>query len=149
MFRHAQSAAVASHEGAPRGGAAGAGVRGPAVTTALRASVMTAIVLIGALVAAQTPFRVTYTVKARTAPAFLLEGRVSNETGREVVDVWVTAEALNASGKVLATGIAFVGPSIGRGSSAGFLAKVPFVEGAESFRIAVTSFRPGSEVQSP
>ena len=149
MFRHAPSATRAGHEDAARNGVPGAGVRGRAVTIALRVLVMTAIVLVGVPGAAQTPFRITYTVKERTAPAFLLEGRVFNDTGREAVDVWVTAQAVSASGKVLATGIAFVGPMIGKGASAGFLAKVPFVEGAESFRIAVTSFRSGGEVQSP
>ena len=110
---------------------------------------MVAVVLIGAPVAAQAPFRITTTVKSRTAPAFLLDGRIVNESGRDVVDVWVTAEALSASGKVLATGITFVRSRIGKGDTAAFLAKVPFVEGAENFRVSVTSYRLGGDFQSP
>jgi hypothetical protein len=122
---------------------------GWSVTTALRACLVIAVVLIGSPGIAQGPFRVTYTVKSRAAPAFVLDGRVVNDSGREVVDVWVTAEALSASGKVLATGIAFVRSVIAKGDTAAFLAKVPFVEGAENFRIAVTSYRLGSDFQSP
>ena len=99
--------------------------------------------------ATQARFRITFDVKSRDAKAVLLEGRVFNDTGRDAVDVWVTAEAVNASGKVLARGIAFVGSQISRNDSAPFEAKLPSVEGVETFRIAVTSYRAGSDVQSP
>ncbi len=111
--------------------------------------------LIGAFLVLATPgatqarFRITFDVKSRDAKAILLEGRVFNDTGRDAVDVWVTAEAVNASGKVLARGIAFVGSQISRGDSASFEAKLPSVEGVETFRVAVTSYRAGSDVQSP
>jgi hypothetical protein len=97
----------------------------------------------------QERFRITYDVKWRDAKATLLEGRVFNDTGRDAFDVWVTAEALSASGKVLGRGIAFVGSAIYRGDSASFEAKLPAAEGVETFRIAVTSYRAGSEAQSP
>lgn len=106
--------------------------------------------------AAQARFRTTYDVKSRDTTGTVLEGIVFNDTGGEVLDVWVTAEALSASGKVLGRGIAFVGPSISRGTSASFEAKVPPAEGVENFRVAVTSYRaarapapPGREMQSP
>jgi hypothetical protein len=99
--------------------------------------------------AAQVGFRVTHEVKSRDASAILLTGRVVNDTGGGVVDVWVTAEAMNASGKVLARGIAFVGATIARGAGAPFEVKLPAVEGVLTFRVAVTSFRAGGEAQSP
>jgi hypothetical protein len=99
--------------------------------------------------ATQARFRITYNVQSRDTKAILLGGRVFNDTGRDALDVWVTAEALSASGKVLARGIAFVSSAILRGDSASFEAKLPSVEGVETFRIAVTSYRAGSEVQSP
>jgi hypothetical protein len=99
--------------------------------------------------AAQVGFRITYEVKSRDASAILLDGRVVNDTGGDVVDVWVTAEAMNASGKVLARGIAFVGSTIARGASAPFEAKLPAAEGVQTFRVAVTSYRAGAEAQSP
>ena len=106
--------------------------------------------------ASQARFRTTYQVKARDANGIVLEGLVVNDTGREVFDVWVTAEGLSPSSKVLTTGIAFVTPTIARSASAPFEAKIPAVEGIEKFRVTVTSYRagaapvqPGREVQSP
>lgn len=119
------------------------------VRTDLGAWVLAAVLLLGARGATDAHFRITYTVKAREATATVLEGRVFNDGDGTVLDVWVTAEGLSASGKVLTTGIAFVSPMIARGGGAGFVAKVPLVEGVESFRLAVTSYRSGQEVQSP
>jgi len=103
----------------------------------------------------QARFRTTFNVKARDATAIVLDGQVVNDTGRDVFDVWVTAEGLNASKKVLTTGITFVGQMIGRSGSAPFEAKIPTVEGIDTFRVTVTSYRAGTavpqgrEVQSP
>ena len=99
--------------------------------------------------ATQAHFRVTFAVKSRDARTILLDGRVFNDTGADVLDVWVTAEALSKSGKVLGRGIAFVGSSISRADSASCEAKVPAAEGVETFRVSVTSYRAGREVQSP
>ena len=99
--------------------------------------------------ALQARFRVTYEVKARDANAVLLEGRVFNDTGRDVLDVWVTAEGLNGAGKVLGRGIVFVGSSISRGNSAPFEAKIPSADGLETFKVAVTSYRAAADAQSP
>jgi hypothetical protein len=105
--------------------------------------------------ASQARFRTTYNVKARDASSIVLEGQVVNDTGRDAFDVWVTAEGLSPSNKVLTTGITFVTPTIARSASAPFEAKIPAVEGIEKFRVTVTSYRagtavqPGREVQSP
>jgi hypothetical protein len=105
--------------------------------------------------AAQARFRTTFNVKARDASSVVLDGQVMNDTGREVFDVWVTAEGLSTSKKVLTTGISFVGSAIARNGSAPFEAKIPAVEGVETFRVTVTSYRAGTmvpqgrEVQSP
>ena len=108
-----------------------------------------AALLCASLSVGQSRFRVTYTPRPRDASALVLDGRVSNEADRDVLDVWVTAEALNASGKVLATGLCFVSPSIAAHRNAGFVAKLPFREGVQSFRVAVTSYREGTAFQSP
>jgi len=105
----------------------------------------------------QSRFRTTFNVKARDATSILLEGQVVNDTGRDAFDVWVTAEGLSPSSKVLTTGITFVRSAIARSASAPFEAKIPAVEGIETFRVTVTSYRagvgstvqPGREVQSP
>ena len=103
----------------------------------------------------QARFRTTFNVKARDAASIVLDGQVVNDTGRDVFDVWVTAEGLNPSKKVLTTGITFVRSMIGRNGTAPFEAKIPAVEGIETFRVTVTSYRAGAavpqgrEVQSP
>jgi hypothetical protein len=129
--------------------AAGGSRRAVMAGACLGAWLAAALLVLATPGVAQVRFRVTYDVKARDAKGVLLAGSVHNDTGRDVVDVWVTAEAVNASGKVLARGIAFVGSAIARGESVPFEAKLPAVEGVERFRVAVTSFRAGSDVQSP
>jgi len=52
-----------------------------------------------------------------------LVGRVFNAAAVDAVDVYVTAEALDASGKVLARGIAFVAQSIPAQSGAEYSAR--------------------------
>ena len=92
---------------------------------------------------AQGNFRVTYQVE-RTEPTRVeLVGRVFNAAAVDAVDVYVTAEALDASGKVLARGIAFVAQSIPAQSGAEYSARIPNVPGTTGFRVAVSSFRFG------
>jgi len=109
------------------------------------------LALVGVSAAADGPFKVTYRVKSRDAKATVLEGEVLNESDRDMVDVWVTAEALSSTGKVLATGIDFVSSQIASHRSTSFVAKLPAVEGTESFRVAVSSYRAttGSQNQAP
>ena len=128
------------------------------MTTSLRVGVwiVAASLLWASPAAPQARFRTTFNVKARDATGILLEGQVVNETGRDAFDVWVTAEALSPSSKVLSTGITFVRSAIAPQAPARpYEAKIPAAEGVETFRVSVTSFRagsavtPGREVQSP
>jgi hypothetical protein len=109
-----------------------------------------ALLLLSVPGAAAPPFRITHNVRSSDATAVVLDGRVFNETEREVLDVWLTAEGLSPAGKVLTRGITFVSPMIpGRGSAA-FVAKIPAVDGVASFRLAVSSYRSGMMgLQSP
>ena len=76
-------------------------------------------------------------------------GDVFNDSLREVVDVWVAAEALNAGDQIVGRGIAFVTSYLpGRGTTA-FTVKLPRVDEAHSFRLVVSSFRYATGVQSP
>ena len=145
MFRHALRSATMRG----RRLVAGRGGRAAMIGLALGLWLTGGLLVLANPGATQARFRITYDVKSRDEKAVLLEGRVFNDTGADVLDVWVTAQALSASGKVLGRGIAFVGSSISRGESAPFEAKVPAAEGVETFRVAVTSYRASREVQSP
>jgi len=96
----------------------------------------------------QGHFRITYTPRTPEAAGVTLDGRVFNDAENDVLDVWVTAEGLDTSGKVLATGITFV-ILIPRRGSATFVAKLPVAEGIDRFRLAVTSYRDEPAVQKP
>ena len=101
---------------------------------------------VAALVApalAQQGFRITYDVDDSRPGRARLNGRLTNERGDDVFDVSVTAEALDARGKVVARGISFVDSRIARGDTRVFSVTVPAVPGATSYRVAVSSFRPG------
>jgi hypothetical protein len=63
------------------------------------------------------------------------------------VDVYVTAEALDATGKIVASGVSYVG-SVNAGTSGAFVIKVPAARNAANFRVLVTGFRFGFAVQS-
>lgn len=89
------------------------------------------------------PFKVTYEVDRSVAERVQVRGTVLNEARFDAIDVYVTAEALDAGGKVVARGVTFVTSSLARGRSEGFVAKVPAVKNAVSFRVAVSSYRQG------
>src|SRR5262245_46660876 len=95
-------------------------------------------------VAAQTPssLRVTHTVDKTGPTTAELSGRVYNDGPVDVVDVYVNAAAVDASGKVLAQGIPYVGVVTARGSTP-FKARVPVVAGATGYRVGINSFRFG------
>lgn len=112
-------------------------------------SLAVALCLLALPAPGQEPFRVTYEHRQDEGGSIVLAGTVSNVGSRDVVDVYVTAAALNAVGKVVATGIAFVSSAIPRGRSATFVAKVPRVDGIQNFRVAVSSFRYGGGPESP
>ncbi len=100
-----------------------------------------ALVLLAALARAQDGFRITHTVDRGDPARTRINGTVFNDGRNDVVDVYVSAEALDGSGKIVARGITFVSPSIASGRSASFSASVPTMPGATSYHVRVSSFR--------
>jgi hypothetical protein len=86
-------------------------------------------------------FRITFERQPDEATSLVLAGTLSNESTREVVDVWVGAEALNAGGRVVSRGLAFVSPLLRGRADTNFTVKLPRVEGVQRFRVFVSSFR--------
>ena len=101
-------------------------------------------------VAAQAPasLRVTHTVDKAGPTSAELSGRVFNDGSVDVIDVYVNASAVDASGKVLAQGIPFVGIVPARGSTP-FKTRVPVVAGTAGYRVGINSFRFASTRESP
>ena len=89
------------------------------------------------------PFNLTYTVERGGAGPARVNGRVFNEGNQDVFDVYVTAEAIDAGGKVLGRGVAFVSASIPPRGAAPFAIAIPAAQTAASFRVRVSSFRQG------
>ncbi|HEY3065417.1 MAG TPA: FxLYD domain-containing protein [Methylomirabilota bacterium] len=98
---------------------------------------------------AQENFRVTYGREQPASGPTIISGTVFNDARLDAFDVYVTAQALNDSGKVVASGITYVTSSIPAGRSSAFTAKVPNVPGVASFRVSVSSARMGYGAQSP
>jgi len=107
------------------------------------------VLLLAGRAEGQGRFRVTHNAGVRHDSSVRIEGQVVNDGDRDAFDVWVTAEALDARGKVVARGITFASPLLAGRRSVPFVAKVPFVDGVETFRVAVTSYRDAGVVQSP
>lgn len=110
--------------------------------------VAAALAWLAVLVAGATPalaqgnFRITYNVD-RSGPTHVqLVGEVFNDASIDVIDVYVSAEALDGSGKRLAQGLTWVGPIRAR-SSTSFSARVPVVRGTTGFKVTVNSFQYG------
>lgn len=102
-----------------------------------------AVLVAGATPAsAQANFRITYNVDRSNPTQVQLAGEVFNDAAVDVLDVHVSAEALDAAGKRVAQGITWVG-SIRARSSASFSARVPAVRGATGFKVTVSSFQFG------
>jgi hypothetical protein len=97
-------------------------------------------------VAAQGSFRITHTVE-RSPTHLTVTGQVFNDARSDALDVYVTAEAVDAAGKVVASGVSYVG-SVAAGSSTPFVIKVPAARGGTNLRVLVSSFRFGFAVQS-
>ena len=100
-----------------------------------------------AIAQAPSPFRVTHLIDKGTQAQVTVTGRIYNEARADAIDVYVAAEALDAAGKVMASGVAYVG-SVSAGSSTVFVVKVPSARAAASFRVHVTSYRFGFANQS-
>ncbi len=96
----------------------------------------------------QQNFRVTYSVDRSQADQIRVTGWVYNDMAVDALDVYVTAEAVDAAGKVVARGIAFVTWTVGTRGNARFMASVPAAPGVTSFRVYVSSFRRGFGPQS-
>ena len=102
---------------------------------------------VSVLAQAPAPFRITHTLDKGTQPQVNVAGRIFNDARADAIDVYVTAEALDASGKVIASGVSYVG-SVTSGSSSAFVVKVPSARAAASFRVLVTSYKFGFANQS-
>jgi hypothetical protein len=96
---------------------------------------------------ADDPFQVRYNVDRSGSGPVRVQGAVFNEARLDVLDVYVTAEALDAGGKVVGRGIAFVG-SIPQRASAPFVLNIPAAQNAATFRVRVSSFRYGAGMQT-
>jgi hypothetical protein len=107
------------------------------------------LLLLGTDARAQDGFRISYDVDRSRPDRARLTGRVVNERSDDVFEVSITAEALDARGKVLARGIAFVDSRIARGDGRPFSLSVPTVTGTNSFRVVVSSYRAGLGGQNP
>ena len=98
---------------------------------------------------AQEAFRVVYTIDQSSPEQIQITGTVFNDSMQDVFDVSVTAEALDARGKVVARGITHVGARIPGRGSAPFVCKVPPVAAAVRYRAAVSAYRAGVGSQAP
>jgi len=107
------------------------------------------LVLLGVGLATAQPFRITFARERDEPTSVVLMGEVFNDGLRDIVDVWVTADALNAEGKVVGRGVAFVTSFFRGGGTTKFTVKLPRAEQAHSFRLVVSSFRYASREQSP
>ncbi|HEU5322456.1 MAG TPA: FxLYD domain-containing protein [Methylomirabilota bacterium] len=107
-----------------------------------------AFLLLASAAPGQDNFRITYDVDRRPNQVRLV-GRVVNEGQVDVFEVSVTAEALDARGRVVASGISYVDSRIGRGESRPFVAVVPAAPMATRYRVGVSSFRAGFGYQAP
>lgn len=105
------------------------------------------VALAAAVVGAQEQFRVTWDVDRATPGRTRITGRVFNDAAVDVLNVYVTAEALDAGGKVVARGVSFVASSIPPRSNAPFEASVPAPSGGTNVRVRVSSFRFGYGAQ--
>jgi hypothetical protein len=94
-------------------------------------------------------FRITFERQPDEPTSLVLAGTLTNESPRDVVDVWVAAAALNAGGRVVGRGLAFVSPLLRGRASATFTVKLPRVEQVQSFRVSVSSFRYLAGGESP
>lgn len=105
--------------------------------------VVAVVLLLTAEARGQDGFRITYEVDRTRAERARLTGRIVNERSEDVFEVSVTGEALDAKGKVLARGIAYVDSKIARGDGRPFSMSVPTVAGTANYRVVVSSFRAG------
>lgn len=117
-------------------------------TVLISACVIAALSVATVEASSQTRFRITHEQDRRQTESIVVVGNVVNDDNRDALDVYVTAEALNVSGRIIATGIAHVGVVPAR-RGVRFAVMVPRVDGVSGFRVAVTSFRDGATSEAP
>ena len=116
----------------------------------IAAALLLACLILLSTEGAAQDFRVTFNADRSAPDRTRISGAVFNVGRADVLDVHVTAEAVDGGGKVIGRGIAFVSPSIPQGYSAPFEAIIPVGTAAATFRVRVTSFRLGlGSMQSP
>ena len=115
----------------------------------LSAVVLAAVVFgaVPALGQGPSAFRITHSLDKGTQPQVTVSGRVFNDARADAIDVYVAADALDASGKEIASGDAYDG-TISSGSSSAFAVKIPSARSAASCRVQVTTYRFGFANQS-
>ena len=115
----------------------------------LPAVALSAATLFATTAIAQTPapFRISHSVDKGAQAQVTVTGRIFNEARADAIDVYITSEALDAGGKVVASGVSYVG-AIPAGASTTFIVKIPSARTAASFRVLVTSHRFGFANQS-
>ncbi len=112
----------------------------------------TLLVLVGVgFAAGQEPFRIVFHREPDEPSSIVLTGDVVNDGRRDVVDVWVSAEAEDARNRVVARSMAYVTSFLPERGATTFTIRLLPGEGACSFRLAVSSFRYASvsTVESP
>lgn len=109
---------------------------------------LVAVLLLLAVESAAQDFRVTYTVDRSAPDRTRISGAVINMARADVLDVHVTAEAVDGGGKVVGRGITFVSHSIPQGGSAAFEAIIPVGRAAANFRVRVSNYRLGLGAQT-
>jgi len=107
------------------------------------------LVLLDVGLAAAQPFHITFRRGPDEPLSLVLAGDLTNDGGRDAVEVWVAAEAMNAQGKIVGRGLAFVTWMLRAHSSASFTVKLPRADDARAFRVTVSSFRYMSPPESP
>ncbi len=115
---------------------------------ALRALAAMAVTLAPAAARADDPFEIRYNIDRSGSGPVRVQGTVFNEARLDVYDVYVTAEAVDAGGKVVGRGIAFVSGAIPQRTSAPFVVSIPAAQTAATFRVRVSSFRYGAGLQT-
>jgi hypothetical protein len=116
----------------------------------IAAALLLACLVLPATEGAAQDFHVTFKADRSASDRTKISGAVVNVGRADVLDVHVTAEALDGGGKVVGRGIAFVSSNIPQGNSAPFEAVIPVGTAAVNFRVRVTSYRLGlGSLQSP
>jgi ABC-type glucose/galactose transport system permease subunit len=83
------------------------------------------------------------------AHVVVVRGTVLNTDRRTALNVYITAEALDSTQHVVATGVAYVTSAIEGSRSTRFAVTLQRVNGVVSYRVVVTSFRYGLGPQAP